>query len=54
MNGKKEWQKMCACKLGGLKLMTAKSHEKQTFDDCKVTRKNKHLMIANSHGKSNI
>jgi len=39
-NGKKK----CACKQGVLKLMTAKSHEKQTLDDCKVTRQNKHLI----------
>ena len=44
--------KSCACKLGDLKLMTAKPNEKQTLDDCKVTRQNTHLMTAKSQDKT--
>ena len=44
--------KSCACKLGVLKLMTAKPNEKQTLDDCKVTRQNTHLMTAKSQDKT--
>ena len=44
--------KSCACKLGVLKLMTAKPHEKQTLDDCKVTRQSTHLMTAKSQDKT--